>query len=340
MNLKNYLIKNGYRPDLSHDLDKYENTLQKYLTAERYIEFCELREYGTNEEQVLAFIGSDLRFLKLAYSAQLNISISILEEIVKVLDSLSLQPEEILDLGGSDGWAVDFLSRFLSFKGNLNVVDRNQVYEPISKNVNLFHVEYHKFQSPVKHDLIISILGAPVESIPELFQTISRMIHSNGIALMGLRIPNETEYLNSIRMAHKLGLMFDLEHCTVLEIDHERIPFLALRKSNDKLDNSECLKLIRKGFLGIDEIRRIYGFEAKILYEIISKKNSLEKKFLEADDWRFDIELIQVNDIIYRISNLSSGDMLIEYPILIDDVCNDPLTQIKRISNEGLWNNN
>ena len=66
MKINNYLNKLGYRPDLSDGVyDKYEKALNKYLKDIRYQQFCSLRESASTEEDIINFIGDDIRLLKL-----------------------------------------------------------------------------------------------------------------------------------------------------------------------------------------------------------------------------------------------------------------------------------
>ena len=66
MNVKSYLRKQGYRPELSDGLlNKYEDSLFKYLKEEKYDEFFELRGVGNSEEVIFHFIGIDKKLLKI-----------------------------------------------------------------------------------------------------------------------------------------------------------------------------------------------------------------------------------------------------------------------------------
>ena len=342
MKINNYLNKLGYRPDLSDGVyDKYEKVLHKYLKDIRYQQFCSLRESGTTEEDIINFIGNDLRLLKLVSSGQLKISIVILEEIINTIRELDINPINILDLGGSDGWACNYLFKHLNLDSSLTVVDKNTMYDAVSENIEITNADYSRYVNKDGHDLIISILGAPYHNLSDLYKCISQSLTENGKALLGLRISSISDYLESISIANSFNLKYEVDYSKRLQIFDEHIPFICITKSNQDQTENEKLLLSRKGFMNHSNPKRVYGYEAKVFEKLLKEAEILSKDTLEFENGiKFHLDIIMMNNILYRKTYNTYGDLLIEYPIKSDDNHNNIQTQLERFHNEDLWNNN
>lgn len=341
MKISNYLNKLGYRPDLSDGVyDKYEKVLHKYLKDIRYQQFCSLRESAFEEEDIINFIGDDVRLLKLVSSGQLKISIAILEEIISLIRELDLNPVNILDLGGSDGWACDYLIRHLNLNSSAKVIDKNNIYESVSKNIQITNIDYSSYVNKDGHDLIISILGAPYENISDLYGCISRSLSENGKAFLGLRIASISDYVKSISIANSFNLKYEIDYSNRLKIFDEHIPFICITKSNQAQTDNEKLLLSRKGFMNYSNPKRVYGYEAQVFDKLLKEAEILSMDTLEFDNGiKFHLDIFKMNNIVYRKTYNTYGDLLIEYPVNSDDKYNNIQSQFKRFQNETLWNN-
>ncbi|MCK0179137.1 hypothetical protein MWU50_07535 [Flavobacteriaceae bacterium S0862] len=341
MNIKNYLRKLGYRPDLADGvLDKFEKTLYNYMKEQRYEEFCELRERGGVEQDIINFIGDDIKLLKIIMSAQIKMSISILEKIILAVKNIHSSPNQILDLGGSDGWAVNFLNTTLQLNCPLTVIDRNNIWNNVNENVTIINKPYSEFNTDKKYDLIISILGASHHNSKELFECIERCISEKGIALLGLRISSDIEYVENIKLTGALGLRFIPEFCDGVQVFDEKIPIIALEKSDLVPNNNDYLKLAREGFAGLQNPKRLYGFEANVLFELIKDGERISFDEIKWDNGDYmELEVIEKNNILYRKTLNHVGDIIIEYPVKSDDSENSLENQISRMQSEYIFNN-
>lgn len=341
MNINSYLRKHGYRPELSDGiLEKHEKALASYLKETHYSEFCDLRDYASSEEEILNYIGDDERFLKIVFSAQMQMSISILEKISSIINNRPESPNQILDLGGADGWAINYLNESLNLKCPLTVVDLNNRWNLVNENITFINKSYSEFKNETKFDLIISILGAPYDNLMELFNCIKHSISNKGIALVGLRIASDYKYIKALEIADSLGLRVIPDFSNKLKIFDEQIPLIALEHSTTKLSQNDKFKLVRQCFHNNNEAKRVYGFEARCLLQLIEdgEKISISKETWYNGD-HFEVKILNKKDILYRISQNNSGDILIEYPIEIQDERNEVGNQLSRMALNDIWNN-
>jgi hypothetical protein len=339
MKIKNYLRKLGYRPDLSDGvLDKYEERLFKYLKEERYEEFCEFRALAVSEESIIRFIGDDIGLFKIVLSGQIRISINILDEIISLIKQNNTSPKRILDLGGTDGWAVNFLNEKLQLNSELTVIDKNTLWEPVSENVKILNNSYAEYDTIEKHDLIISILGAPQNGIKELFECIKKSITINGMAIVGLRISNEIDYAETVKLAGECGLIFVTKHCKNLQVFDENIPFIYLENSVAIPNNNDCLRLVRKGYNNLEFSKRLFGYNANQFLELIKDGEIVASDKVDFDNGSMEVIVIEKNEILYRKTSNTMGDIIIEYPVELDKESNTVNKQDERIKSENLWN--
>ena len=339
MKIKNYLTKLGYRPDLSDGiLDKYEDRLYKYLKKERYEEFCEFRDYAMSEETMMSFIGDDINLLKIILSGQISISISILEEIISYFNSNDISPKSILDLGGTDGWAINYLNEKLQLNSKLTVVDKNTLWKPVSENVNIINSYYNEYNTDEKHDLVVSILGAPLDNLNDFFECVKRSISQEGVAIVGLRISNEYDYAESVKLAGEYGLIFVAKQCKSIIVFDEKIPLICLKKTILKPNNNDCFSLVRKGYSNIENSKRVFGYEASLFSELITDGEVVSKDNKEFPNASMEVKIIQKNEILYRQTSNTIGDILIEYPVKLNSSYNTVENQSERMKKENIWN--
>lgn len=341
MSLSNYLNKIGYRPDLSDGkFQKFEKALFNYLKEDLYLKFCSLREKSGSEEDITTFIGNDLRLLRLVISGQIKISISLTEGILNILKERKYSSLNILDLGGAEGWASSYINNQLNFNATIDVVEKNPIFAPLNDAITIHHVSYKDFNPIKKYDLIISILGAPSINFIELFDCIKRSIGSKGIALLGLRIPSISDYLNSIELLNNHGLFVEKKFTRKITVFGEEMTILYLTPSDLINTTNDKLMLSRSSFMNYPNPKRIYGYEANLFSKfILNGKIIFNDKIEWEDGSSFTVELIEYEEIFYRKTSNSYGDTVIEYPVEKDDIFNKTENQIKRMTEENLWNN-
>lgn len=338
MNIKNHLRKYGYRPDLSDGiLDKYEDSLAKYLSSERYEEFYYLRMNSTNNEnhfmKVLNFIGEDSKLLRLALSSQLSISISLLQKVVDVIKVSKIIPKRVLELGGADGWALDYIDKKFNWSSELVNVEKYDKWVPKSKKITQLPISYAQFYDEHKYDLIFGILSCEAREVKDLIECISKHIDKGGIVCLGLRIAHDRYYREFIDLAIANGLSFDLNYCESIQVYDEGIPFMVLRKKTSVNSLNQKLRIVRKGFYNLLPEKRVFGFEANVLRDLLSEGVEIyseERTF--SDDNTLRIALIKKNEIVYRLVSNSIGDLIIEYPVFEDDGNNNIDGQIERFN--------
>lgn len=340
MKLNKYIDKLGYKSNLSDgEFLKFEKALLKYLQNDDYEKFCHLRETASSEEEITKFIGDDLDLLRLVLSAQIKISITLTERIVYYLKNKKFQPKSILDLGGAEGWAANFISDQLKTDSLINVVEKNNIFPAFNEETIIHNTTYELYKSNTKHDLIISILGAPFEKLEELISCISKALNKNGMVFLGLRIASVSDYIKTIDIANSNNLIFNSELSERIKIFNENIPLICLTQSTKNQSVNDKLILSRKCFFNLSNPKRIFGFEADLFEKNIQGK-LIVKDFIEfSDRSKLYMEVIEFNEVIYRKTYNTHGDKLIEFPVHKNDELNDIHNQLDRMSTEDLWSN-
>ena len=341
MTITNYLRKLSYRPDLCDGVyDKYQKTLKNYLGQDRYMEYCDLVDTATSEDEMNEFAENDLKLLKLFISSQIKISIEFTELIIFNLKKIGLLPGKILDLGGSDGWSSNYIKKKLKLNSQITVVDKNNLFNPVENNIIHECISYANFKPEEKFDLVISILGATMNNIKELFNCIDRSLSKDGIVFLGLRISNNLDYIKFIDLADNLGFSLNNKYCEKISIYYQQLPFMCLSRAENKITSNEKLILSRKGFFNLKNPKRVYGYEAKMIENLINDNQLIEEEIHNFEDGSyFKVEIIEKNNIIYRKSYNSYGDLIIEYPVDKKDDGNKLKNQLEKCSSENLFNN-
>jgi len=323
MKIKSILRKRGYRPDLSDNLDKYEANLSKYLGHERYHHFWDLREsIEQNESKIFDFIGDDSRLLKLIFSGQIMSSATVLEGINDQLAKIAdFNPKNLLDLGGSDGWASEYLmGRNSSIETSL-VVDRCEIWRSPIDEIEIQNVEYSNFVPTSQYDLVISILGAPLSEASELLKVISDSLSELGYVFLALRIGTIELLKEFLEHLASLNLELMLSLSVKAYTANEAFPILCLRRGKVKLTNNELLAASRKLMADLPIVKVVSTEEARFFLPLIEDGEEVfsDKRDYELDTWGR-IRLIEKNGIKYRVTDNSYGNCAIEYPILDNDV--------------------
>ncbi len=344
MNLESYIRKYGYRPDYSIDdpfKTKYEKALLQYLGEERYLEFNDLRDLPMVDESiVMNFIGEDVNLLKLVLSSQIKISLKFLEEMNSILKNKKIKPKFILDLGGGDGWASDYLNETFKWNAEATIIDKYESWKVFNPKSILINCDYSDFKSEIKYELAISILGASLSHFEKLLECAYSSLVESGTFLVGVRIGNEIDYQNAIKLISEVGFIVDTQNSYKIESLGERLPLLTLKKSFVKYNKNDLWRITRQSYSEKQNPKRFFGIEGFIIYDLIcdGKELSTDKRVWENGDF-FQITVIEKNEIVYRVITNSFGNILIETPIEADDEFNNMDELLYLISNmPDFWN--
>ncbi|MBM3454872.1 MAG: hypothetical protein FJX80_06960 [Bacteroidetes bacterium] len=124
----------------------------------------------------------------------------ILEEIISSIQELKLQKNQeiqILELGGYDGWASDYINCNEFNNSFIDVVDSNFNGPNVNPNLRLIQTEYETFNSEKKYDVVFSILGIEYKKVNILFDCIDRNATKDTVILLGLRV-DKSDYNNVV----------------------------------------------------------------------------------------------------------------------------------------------
>jgi len=197
-----HLMKYGYNLQYSLDDRLCSEALINHLGKKGFKKFWNyVDKYaiinGTGEiEQVIRdYIGADSQHLKILLSGQILISVMILEEIISSMKELKFkktQEFQILELGGFDGWASDYINYYEFPYSSIDVVDSNFNGPSTNSSLRLIQTNYETFNSEKKYDVVFSILGIHHTKIKILFDCIDRNAKKDSVILLGLRVvPND-----------------------------------------------------------------------------------------------------------------------------------------------------
>ena len=240
--ISKHLKKYGYHLEFSYDDMLCSKYLKKYLGVKKYYNFWNHVEemeslYGEHHSEKIKrdYIGSDTQFLKILLSGQIAISVEILNEIISFLDKIDSNSYlEVLELGGYDGWASDFLEKRYKPRMQLDVLDENILIMNLNPRLNYINSTYKDFRSSKKYDIIFSILGAPYSNVDELITCAKENIKSGGELFLGLRVQPD-EYQQCEKKLLDFGFMKSNETVRVsvpLYYSTETLPIFSFKKSS------------------------------------------------------------------------------------------------------------
>ncbi len=343
MNIESYIRKYGYKPEYctnDPEMPKYEKALLEYLGIDKYRIFNELRDEPKIEEsKIMEFVQNDVNLLRMILSSQIKISTKILDGIREIIHELKLKPDNILELGGADGWAADYLSDFFKWKIKKTIVDSFKSWEPVKENTLIIHKNYFEFKSQEKFDLIISLLGSNLVRIEELIDCILLNLTETGTAIISIRIPSETDYFHFIELCFKKKLEILNDFSFRISSQNQKIPILTLKKSNKEFSLNEVWRSTRESFLENDNPKRFFGSDGLVMFDLIKDGEMVysEKKEWENGDF-FEINIFSKNEVLFRVITNSFNNIIIESPIRIDDEFNKIENQLQRLHySPELW---
>lgn len=336
MNIESYIRKYGYKPEYctaDPEMAKYEKALLEYLGKDKYNLLNKLRlEPKITEFKIMEFVQNDAILLRMMLSSQIKISIKILEGIKEIIHKLKIKPQRILDLGGAEGWASDYLNDYFKWKINKTIVDNFQGWKPINENTEIIDSTYNEYKSQEKFELIISLLGANLVHIKELLKCIHSNLSEKGTAIIGIRISGEIEFHQFVEHCIESGLKI-INHCSFrINALNQSIPIITLTKGDTKQSKNEMWRATRECFQEIETPKRFFGVEGFILLDLIVDGEIIST---ENRDWEngdnFQLKIYKKNDILYRVSTNSFGNILIECPIDKEDDYNNLESQLERL---------
>jgi hypothetical protein len=239
--INEHLRSYGYNLIYSYNDDYCSNALLEHLGKGAYlkygkkvIQYAEKNGVENVENYVRSLIGKDTKHLKILISGQIAISVAILQQVIDNLNNALGNRTElsILELGGYDGWASDYLNKKLNISSKIDVVDRESKVQSKNENVRLIEDDYNSYRSESKYDVVFSILGAPAGDLSDLISCITSNIKDNGIAYLGLRIQPE-DYVTFVEhfSSHKLFQLTETVSTVSVNMSHgwETLPVFSLQ---------------------------------------------------------------------------------------------------------------
>ena len=315
MNITSLVRKYGYKPELGTDLDRYKTKLYEYLGKEKYASFWDLRHSENHDEDMIfKFIAEDQKLLRLIFSSQIYMSISLTEHIFKSAHSKLSGCNSVLELGGADGWALDFLQKKYSHLVKLVNVDFRTIWNIQNEKINQIQSTYSGFRSSEKFDLIFSILGSPLTNSEELLNCISENLKPDGVALIAIRLSSENNFVKMLDNIYSSNLSIEPASSSRITCGRERITVFYLQNEKSVITENEKLSFAREIFHLHEEVKRIFGFEARVMYDLIKDGEFIEKFKKEFDYGWMQFELIKKNDIFYLYTTNYMGDKIIQFP--------------------------
>jgi hypothetical protein len=319
--INSFLRKHGYRPELSTDFSKFVKVINGYLGIEKAKQLFDLMDWST-EEKVHEFIGNDTKLLKLVFGFQINISGKALENLIEVIETIGINPNGILDLGGADGWASKYMREYFNWSCGIKVVDANKYWGSIDSTIESDNSFYKDFASSKKYDLVISIFGAPMASVDDLIECAFRNINDQGLFVAMLRVASENEFLKLIERADAIGFNVLTDHSSKISVAEQAFPLISFNKKviDKALTNGDKIGITRKAFHNYAEQKRIIGIEAKCFYEIVKDGKLISHEEKIYDNAVASLKCIEFNGINYRIWIGADGGFILEYPITENDL--------------------
>jgi hypothetical protein len=323
--IDSYLRRKGYRSDSSGNKQKYAKNLEAAVgleKARKYFDWFERTqlEGKFSEEAVWKYVGDDPKMLKSIISSQIKLSMLCLEEMIDILGRKPKGADwNILELGGSDGWASGYLKEYFGIKGDAVNIDRVPYWGKAEDYIESISCEYQEFQSDKKFDLIFSILGARVDECEALLSCISRHAKKNAQIVLALRIADESALGDFYDMASKYSLFLDINQIRkATHLGTETIPVIVL-SSEGESSPSHKLRLQRKFSYKISSPKRVVNSEARFLYEVIKKGRLVHESSKIYDNGKATINVFNFNGIDFMVWINPSNDIVIDYPILPEE---------------------
>ena len=248
MEVKNLLKTYGYDLSYSFDDNRCTKALKKHLGNEKFSEFWNFVDSmvalfgeGDSEKIIRDRVGNDIKHLKILLSGQIIISVKLIQSIIKSIKTINLNDTlRILELGGSDGWAAEFVYKSIQVNPIIEVVDLNQLGGSSKENIKLINSNYNDFTSVNKYDIVYSVLGSSYKDIDILLNCINRNIATGGYVYLGLRI-QPYDYEDFIKKLEDNGFQKQEEHLEIVKVTKdtgtEYLPLFKFKSKSLPVDN-------------------------------------------------------------------------------------------------------
>jgi hypothetical protein len=324
--LNKHLQEFGFKPELSFTIDPtgkkeklfYKN-LNKILGSYRYEEYCRIQDSCVDELSMMKFIGGSESLFKFLLSAQIDISEQMFQEILEIIKCCKINPYRILEFGGANGWASDYLINYVFGKVEESViVDNFPNWSTVNPEIKIHSEDYFDYENDTKFNFIFSILGYSAEDYSSFLEKAISFLSEDGVLILGLRIGNEQSYQKALITIYKLGCHLDLVVCKKITVGNEKFPILTIKKGVVRITKNLELASIRKGFYNLDRPKRIIGYEARVIFELINGGNVLiEKRNYWDDGTWLNMTYLEYNGLVFRVlDNFSNSFFVLEFPIL------------------------
>jgi phospholipid N-methyltransferase len=241
--IEKHLRKYGYNINYSFDDMECSNELQRNLGNKKYKEYIKsVDQYVNNnpgaygvEQHIRDFFKDNQKGLKIIISGTIAISVSMLEVIMDYISQeiSSSSVNQILELGGGDGWAADYILSKLGLEINIDVVDKNYDLKNKNSQVNIIQRDYLDFEAKNKYDIVYSILGIEFERATTLIECINRTTNSGSLVLIGLRAQpiNYKKFQDNMKMSGFIPFAKEIVRVYVnLDLGPETLPLFIFKK--------------------------------------------------------------------------------------------------------------
>jgi hypothetical protein len=248
-NLKNF----GFLPELTSS-SKYIKKLRSKMGFAKANSFLNqvdliLENSYDPEFEITKLVGEDEELLKIVFSTGIASSVNVLNSIFDILDELDIFPQQIIELGGANGWALFLLNEFFEESCKMTLVEMNNVWKPVSSKINLINKNYKDFHTEDKSELIITIFGAPENGFHELVECVERSITNEGVFITALRIADDTLLNGFIQKCESVGLGLDMKKSGKLMVKSwirdENFPILVFSKASPLNNEAVNFNLLR-----------------------------------------------------------------------------------------------
>lgn len=198
------------------------------------------------ENDIAKLIGGNTELLKIVYSTGIEISAYIFNSMLKILDTINVEPKVITDLGGANGWSLQLLEEYFELNSQLILIEKNSNWDIVISKIKVLNTDYSEINEKVNSELTISIFGITASHPLSLLQCAATIMAKDSYLLIALRIPDNHTFKLFQEVAIDLGLGISNEHSRRVRYDNksayfvETFPVLLL---SNAINQSEIYKL-------------------------------------------------------------------------------------------------
>ncbi len=250
--IKNRLKEFGFFPEFSNK-SKYLTKIRSYLGIKESNNLLNNIDFilGTSnaedaENEIANLIGNDNILLKIIYSTGIETSAVIFNSMLNILDTTTINPKIIADLGGSNGWSLELLEEYFENNSRLLLIEQNKTWGRVNERIICIYENYDNVSVDIKVDFAISIFGISAYDSEPLLKCASNILSNDGYLLLSLRIPDDSTFLKFqiIAKSNGFGIVKDFSRRIIYQNQSSKrteiFPLLMLTKS---IKNSETFKI-------------------------------------------------------------------------------------------------